>query len=144
MKNSWKQAALMLGVILFFIALSYLFVPEVLDGKVLNQSDISQWQGMSHEVYQWNKEHPGDKTLWTGSMFGGMPTVGMYDDFEGDYTKWLYKILMGLDRPASFLFVTLLGAFLLMLAFGIHPLLAVAGAVAVAFCSYNMQIIQVG
>lgn len=144
MKNSWKQVALMLGVILFFIALSYLFVPEVLGGKVLNQSDISQWQGMSREVHDWNKEHPGDKTLWTGSMFGGMPTVGMYDDFEGDYTKWIYRFLMGLDRPASFLFVTLLGAFLLMLAFGIHPLLAVAGAVAVAFCSYNMQIIQVG
>ncbi len=144
MKNSWKQVALMLGVILFFIALSYVFVPEVLDGKVLNQSDISQWQGMSHEVREWNKEHPDDKTLWTGSMFGGMPTVGMYDDFEGDYTQWMYKFLMGLDRPASFLFVTLLGAFLLMLAFGIHPILAVAGAVAVAFCSYNMQIIQVG
>ena len=144
MKNSWKQAALMLGVILFFVALSYLFVPEVLDGKVLNQSDISQWQGMSHEVHEWNQAHPDDKTLWTGTMFGGMPTVGMYDDFEGDYTKWIYKFLMGLDRPASFLFVTLLGAFLLMLAFGIHPLLAVAGAVAVAFCSYNMQIIQVG
>ena len=144
MKNTLKQAALLVGVILFFIALSYVFVPEVLDGKVLNQSDISHWQGMSHEVSQWNKEHPDDKTLWTGSMFGGMPTVGMYDDFEGDYTKWIYKFLMGLDRPASFLFVALLGAFLLMLAFGIHPILAIAGAVAVAFCSYNMQIIQVG
>ena len=144
MKNILKQAALMLGVILFFVVLSYVFVPEVLDGKVLNQSDISQWQGMSHEIHEWNKEHPDDKTLWTGSMFGGMPTVGMYDDFEGDYTKWIYQVLMGLDRPVSFLFVTLLGAFLLMLAFGIHPLLSVAGAVAVAFCSYNMQIIQVG
>ena len=144
MKNILKQAALMLGVILFFVVLFYVFVPEVLDGKVLNQSDISQWQGMSHEIHEWNKEHPDDKTLWTGSMFGGMPTVGMYDDFEGDYTKWIYQVLMGLKRPVSFLFVTLLGAFLLMLAFGIHPLLSVAGAVAVAFCSYNMQIIQVG
>ncbi|MCR4565508.1 MAG: hypothetical protein K5651_05395, partial [Bacteroidales bacterium] len=136
--------ALYLGVILFFIGLSYFFVPEVLDGKVLNQADITQWQGMSHEVQEWNKAHPDDKTLWTDSMFGGMPIVGMYDDFEGDYTKWIYKVLMGLDRPASFLFVALLGAFLLMLAFGVHPLLSVAGAVAVAFCSYNMQIIQVG
>ena len=139
-----KNLALYLGVLLFFVALSYLFVPEVLGGKVLNQADITHWQGMSHEVQEWNKAHPDDKTLWTGSMFGGMPTVGMYDDFEGDYTKWIYRFLMGLDRPASFLFVCLLGAFLLMLAFGIHPLLSVAGAVAVAFCSYNMQIIQVG
>ena len=139
-----KSIVLYTGIILFFVALSYLFVPDVLDGKVLNQADISQWQGMSREIHDWNAAHPDDKTLWTGSMFGGMPTVGMYDDFEGDYTRWIYKALMALDRPVSFLFVTLLGAFLLMLAFGVHPLLSVAGAVAVAFCSYNMQIIQVG
>jgi hypothetical protein len=31
-----------------------------------------------------------------------------------------------------------------MLALGIHPLIAVGGAIAVTFCSYNLQIIQVG
>ena len=47
-------------------------------------------------------------------------------------------------RPASYLFVSLLGAFLMFLAFGVHPLIAAGGAVAVTFCAYNIQIIQVG
>jgi len=42
------------------------------------------------------------------------------------------------------LFISLVGAFLLMLALGISPLLAAGGAIAVTFCSYNLQIIQVG
>ena len=47
-------------------------------------------------------------------------------------------------RPATYLFVTLLGAFLLFLALGVSWPVAIGGAIAVAFCSYNFQIIQVG
>ena len=143
-KPRLRSFAVYVGIVLFFLALSFAFVSPQMEGKVLNQSDISQWQGMSHEVYEWNKTHPDDKTQWTGSMFGGMPTVGVIDDFEGDYTKWQYQALQGLGRPASFLFLALLGGFLLMLSFGVNKYLSVAGAIAIAFCSYNFQIIQVG
>lgn len=143
-KQLLRRLAVYAGIVLFFLALSFAFVAPQMEGKVLNQSDISQWQGMSHEVYEWNKAHPDDRTQWTGSMFGGMPTVGVIDDFEGDYTKWLYQALQGMGRPASFLFLALLGGFLLMLSFGVNRFLSVAGAIAVAFCSYNFQIIQVG
>ena len=34
--------------------------------------------------------------------------------------------------------------FLLFLAFGVNPWLSAVGAIAVTFCSYNMQIVQVG
>lgn len=139
-----KKAGLYAGIILLFVGLSYGFVPEVLGGKVVNQSDISGWRGMAEETLQWNAAHPEDKALWSDSMFGGMPTVTVLDDFEGDWTKPLYKALLWGTRPASYLFIALLGAFLMMLAMGVSPLLAVAGAIAVAFCSYNFQIIQVG
>ena len=132
------------GIILLFIAVSYAFVPEVLSGKIVNQSDISGWRGMAQETIAHNAAHPDDKTAWTNSMFGGMPNVTMYDDFDGDWTKPLYDFLLAGARPASYLFVALLGGFLLMLSFGVNWWLAVAGAIAVAFCSYNMQIIQVG
>ena len=143
-KLNIKPFAIYALIVLFFAALSFAFTPDVLDGKVLDQPDASHWKGMSHEISQWNKQHPDDKTLWTGSMFGGMPTVGMYDDFDGDYTKPLYQALMSFPRPVSFMFIALLGGFLLMLSFGVNRILSVAGAVAIAFCSYNMQIIQVG
>ena len=45
-----RRFAVYAGIVLFFIALSFAFVAPQMEGKVLNQSDISQWQGMSHEV----------------------------------------------------------------------------------------------
>ena len=139
-----KEIFLYLGIAAVFLVLAYGFVPDVLSGKVLNQSDTSAWKGMTNEMSTHNSAHPDDKTLWTNSMFGGMPTVSMYDEFRGDWTNPIYKTLMTGARPANFLFISLIGGFLLMLAFGVDRFLAIAGAIAITFCSYNLQIIQVG
>lgn len=133
-----------IGIIVGMLVLSYAFVPQVLGGKIVNQGDISGWQGMSREMMEWNAAHPDDETAWTGSMFGGMPTATIHASTKGDWTQKIYDFLLTGRRPATYFFISLLGAWLLMLAFGIHPLVAVGGAIAVTFCSYNMQIIQVG
>lgn len=139
-----KKLAVYIGIIIGFLVLAYAFVPQVLTGKIINQSDISGYRGMAEEMTQWNKEHPDDKTAWTESMFGGMPTASINPSTEGDYTWPLYKGLMAGKRPANWLFVSLLGGFLLLLAFGVNPLIAAGGAIAITFCSFNFQIIQVG
>ena len=144
MKEIWKKIAIGAGVVLVLLALSYGFVPQVLQGKIVNQSDISGYVGMSHEMNTWNKEHPDDPTYWTDSMFGGMPTTAISTQNGGDYTQVLYDLLFAGKRPATYLFVALLGAFLLFIALGVSWPLALGGAVAIAFCSYNFQIIQVG
>ena len=99
---------------------------------------------MSHEMNEWNKAHPDNPTYWTDAMFGGMPTTAISTQNSGDYTQWLYDLLLTGKRPATYLFITLLGAFLLFLALGVSWPIAMGGAIAVAFCSYNFQIIQVG
>ena len=139
-----KKLLLYAGIFVGLLVLSYAYVPQVLSGKIVNQSDISGWQGMSHEMMAWNAAHPDDQTAWTESMFGGMPTATIHASTKGDWTQQIYDFLLTGRRPATYLFISLLGAWLLMLAFGIHPLLAVGGAIAVTFCSYNLQIIQVG
>ena len=144
MKDIWKKIALVAGVVALFLALSYGFVPQVLEGKIVNQSDISGYVGMSHEMNEWNKAHPDNPTYWTDSMFGGMPTTTISTQNSGDYTQWIYDTLLTGKRPATYLFIALLGAFLLFLAMGVSIPVAVGGAIAVAFCSYNFQIIQVG
>lgn len=143
-KKTRNRILSFIGIIVFFLVLAYGFVPEVLNGKIVDQSDISGYIGMSNETTSWNKAHPDDKTAWTGSMFGGMPTTMLTGNDEGDWTKWLYDLLLTGKRPASYLFISLVGAFLMLLALGINGLIAAGGAVAVTFCSYNMQIIQVG
>ena len=144
MKDIWKKILTVLGTVALFLALSYGFVPQVLDGKIVNQSDISGYVGMSHEMNEWNKAHPDDPAYWSDSMFGGMPTTAISANKKGDATQWIYDFLLVGKRPATYLFVTLLGAFLLFLALGVSWPVAVGGAIAVAFCSYNFQIIQVG
>ncbi|MBO4670328.1 MAG: hypothetical protein J5640_00580 [Bacteroidales bacterium] len=139
-----KNLLICLGIVLGFLVLSYAFVPELLSGKIVNQSDISGWQGMSHEKLEWDKAHPDAPAAWTGAMFSGMPTTSIQSSTKGDWTQKLYDLLLTGKRPATYLFISLLGAFLLMLSLGISPLVAAGGAVAVTFCAYNIQIIQVG
>lgn len=139
-----KKFIYILCIVASMLAFAYAYVPQVIGGKIVNQSDISGWQGMSKEMMDWNAAHPDDQTAWTGSMFGGMPTTTIHASTKGDWTQPLYDLLLTGKRPATYLFISLLGAWLLMLALGVHPLVALGGAVAVTFCSYNMQIIQVG
>ena len=139
-----KNLLICLGIVLGFLVLSYAFVPQLLEGKIVNQGDISGWTGMSQEKRTWDKAHPDSPAAWTGSMFSGMPTTSIQSSTKGDWTQKIYDLLLTGKRPATYLFISLLGAFLLMLAFGVHPLIAAGGAVAVTFCSYNIQIIQVG
>ena len=130
--------------IVAFVVMAYAFTPQILSGKIVNQSDISSWQGMANEILQYNEDNPGDRALWTNSMFGGMPATSISVVFEGDVTKYLYDALFVGERPASYLLISLVGGFMLMLAFGVNVWLAFLGAVAMTFCAYNMQIIQVG
>ena len=143
-KELLKKILVYAGIVLFFAVVAYGFVPQVLSGKIVNQSDISSWKGMANEAMTHNEAHPEDPTAWTNSMFGGMPTTATIDDFDGDWTDAIYDFLLTGRRPGSYLFLTLLGGFLLMLSMGVNGIVAVAGAIAIAFCSYNMQIIQVG
>lgn len=143
-KTLLKKIGIFAGIVVLFLVLAYGFVPEVLTGKVVNQSDITGYKSMSQEAVTWNKAHPDDPTHWTDSMFGGMPTTSFMPSSDGDWTQSLYNLLMTGKRPATWLFISLLGAFLLMLSLGIDKVLAIGGAVAVTYCSYNFQIIQVG
>ena len=139
-----KKIGVYAGIILLFAGIAYGFVPQVLSGKIVNQSDIAGWKGMAQETITHNQAHPEDPTVWTNSMFGGMPVTAMYDDFKGDWTDVIYDFMLLGRRPASYLFIALVGAFLLMLSMGVNGIVAMAGAIAIAFCSYNMQIIQGG
>ena len=143
-KEVLKKIGIYAGILLLFVALAYSYTPQVLEGKIVNQSDIASWKGMANEAMTHNEAHPEDPAAWTNSMFGGMPTTATIDSFEGDWTDAIYDFLLTGRRPASYLLIALIGGFLLMLSMGTSKLIAVAGAIAIAFCSYNMQIIQVG
>ena len=111
MNKTLKNILLYGGIVLFFLVLAYGFVPEVLSGKIVNQSDISSWKGMSREIVEWNEAHPDDRTYWTNSMFSGMPATTISVIYHGDITKYLYDVLFVGQRPASYLIICMVGAF---------------------------------
>lgn len=140
-KKYWPYAV----AIIALAVIAYSFSPQVLEGKVVNQSDIASWRGMANEIITYNQANPDkEPALWTNSMFGGMPATSVSVVFKGDYTDYLYNLLFVGQRPPSYLLISLIGAFLMFLAFGANIYVAFIGAIAVSFCSYNFQIIQVG
>lgn len=126
-----------------FMAIAYGFVPQVFQGKILNQGDITAWQAMAREAKEYNQTHE-DEARWTNAMFSGMPTVTINKVTRGNYTRVISRVLEAGAAPASYLFLSLVGGFLLFLALGVNGWLAIGGALAITFCAYNMQIIQAG
>ncbi|MCF0175351.1 MAG: hypothetical protein HUJ94_00790 [Bacteroidales bacterium] len=143
-RNILKKVLSFTGVILILYAFAFAFAPECFNGKVVNQGDVSSWVGMVQETRSYNAQHPEDPTAWTNSMFGGMPTTTMTTMPKGDYTRGLYRLLSVGPAPVSYFFLAMTGALLLLLAFGCSLPVSAGAAIAVSFCTYNAQIIQVG
>ncbi len=141
----WQRAWPHVLAVLFFavLAVAY-FAPIVFNHQTLAQHDITQFQGGAHETQQWLAEH-GHEPLWTNSMFSGMPTYLISVHFPGDLFLYVQKFTtLGLPSVVSNLFVALLCGYVLLVALGVRPLVAVAGAVALGLSSYNLAILAAG
>ncbi|RHR77790.1 YfhO family protein [Odoribacter sp. AF15-53] len=130
--------------IILFVIIGYVYFSPVLEGKIVNQSDISSYVGAAKETNDYRAAHNGEEPLWTNSMFSGMPTTMIGTSYKGNFLKTVYNQLFWGPRPASYLILGLVCFYLLLLAFGVNPWLSILGALIFGFCSYNFQIIQVG
>ncbi|WP_192822356.1 YfhO family protein [Rufibacter sp. LB8] len=132
-------------VLLFFVLLvvAY-FSPVFFDGKTLMQNDVMQFQGGAKEIADYRKA-TGEEALWTNSMFSGMPAYLISVQFSGDLFRFVHDLFTaGLPLVASNVFITLVCAYVLFLVLGLRPMLAVVGAVAYSFVSYNFIILEAG
>ncbi|GAB3575196.1 YfhO family protein [Hymenobacter daeguensis] len=141
----WQRAVPHVLAVLFFVLLACVyFSPIMFDGKTLAQHDITQFQGGAHEAQEYARVM-GKEALWTNSMFSGMPTYLISLHFPGDWSAYLQKaISLGLPAVVANLFLALLCGYVLLVALGVRPLVAVAGAVALGFSSYNLAILAAG
>ena len=62
-----------IAAFLLFTLISFTYFTPVLEGKQLIGHDTESWMHMAKETIDYNSTHD-DVTLWTNSMFGGMPT----------------------------------------------------------------------
>ncbi|MDD4921479.1 MAG: YfhO family protein [Bacteroidales bacterium] len=133
----------LVAVVVFF-AISVIYCSPVLEGKQLFQLDGRKGAGMGQDIKKF-KEETGEKSLWSGSMFGGMPAYQISPSYKAFPFSKLRSVFQGeLPDPASHLFLYMFGFFILMCAFGVNPWIGIIGAIAFAFSSYFIIIITAG
>lgn len=146
MNRSTRKLFIVYGaplVIFFFISLAY-FMPDILEGRRLNQHDMLQYKGMAKEINDHRAKY-GEEPLWTNSMFGGMPAYLISAQYKSNLLRQVQGILTLKNfRPVCFIFLYLMGAYIALLLFGVSPWLSFAGAIAYAFSSYFFIIIEAG
>ena len=133
-----------LFAIILLILIGFIYFYPTLQGKVVNQSDVSSFVGAAKETIDYRAANNGEEPLWTNSMFSGMPTTMISTYYKGNYLENIYEFLFVGPRPAADLILGFISFYFLMLAFGVNPWLSIVGALAFGLCSYNFQIIQVG
>jgi len=143
MKNKLFRTLKHFGVLGLFMLISIGFFYPVLQSKVLFQSDIVQYIGMSKQQKDY-KNDTGKETYWTNAAFGGMPTYQLGAHYPYHFIKKLDTCLRFLPRPADYLFILFLSFYVLMLSLKVEYRLAVLGSLAFGFSTYFLVILGVG
>jgi len=132
-----------IAAFLLFTVISFAYFTPVLEGKQLIGHDTASWANMAKETLDYNSTHD-DVTLWTNSMFGGMPTFQIAMSQPYNLIKYVEDVIHIFPNTIYNLMLYLLGFYILLLAFRVNPWLAMVGAIAFAFASYNFIIIVAG
>lgn len=145
-KKSWWQILLPHAIaIVCFLAISMIYFSPALDGKVLVQSDVTQFQGAARELSNYH-EQEGKSSAWLGSMFSGMPSyqIGVWGGSPNilDYLEAPLKALG--SHTLGPVFTGMLMAYILFCLMGFAPIIAILGAIAYSLSSYNIIIIDAG
>ena len=139
-KNNWIHFV----VVLIMIILTSAYFSMQYKGYGLKQHDIAQYKGMSNEISTY-REQTGKETLWTNSMFGGMPSAQISYVYDGNYVKTFVNGFFKIFQiPAGATLITMLGFYILMMCLRINPWIGLLGAIAYGFASYDIIILQAG
>lgn len=143
MSANLKKFGTHILVILGFVFVSLLYFSPVLKGHKIYQSDIVQYTGMAKQHTDF-REANSSESYWTNSAFGGMPTYQLGAKYPHNYIKKLDLALRFLPRPADYLFLYLMGFYILLLVLKIDYRMAAFGALAFGFSTYLIIILGVG
>ncbi len=83
------------------------------------------------------REQTGEEGLWASSMFSGMPAYLVNVQWSNKPVSYLKQVLsVGLPHPIANIFLAFISYYILLLAFGVRPYLAIGGALAFGLSSY--------
>lgn len=134
-----------LSVVVMAVVAWIMFYPSDVNGDVLQQHDIMQGvangqEGVLHE------QQTGEITRWTDALFGGMPTFQIRPSYvSNSWLSWVSKVYsLCFPEAVGWIFMMMLGFFLLMLSLKTRWYLAVLGGIAYGLSSYYFILIGAG
>ena len=132
--------------VLLFVGLAFAyFFPADIEGRILFRHDASAGVGAGQEHAEYLKR-TGERTRWTNALFSGMPTYQLAPSYKSTSTLSKVEKVYHLWLPENvwYLFVYLLGFYILLRAFDFRQHLAALGSIIWAFSTYFLIIIAAG
>jgi hypothetical protein len=128
----------LLALFLFLVILFIFYHPAFLEGKRLSQHDILMAKGPAKALEDY-REETGEEGLWALHIFSGMPAYLISVNWSGDLFRFVYHLsYLNLPSPARLTFPAMISFYILLLVFGVRPYLALGGAIAYGFSSFNI------
>lgn len=138
-----KALPSLVAVILFAVVAVIGFAPQ-LEGKVLPQHDIRQFDGMSRDIRECRTNFDEDPQ-WTGAMFSGMPAYQINIKYPSQIIKrtvdWAQSLFAG---PAAMIFFAMVAAFVMAILMGMSAWIGLIVGLAYGLSTYFFLIIGAG
>lgn len=142
-KSLLSKAVPHLIAVVIFVVVALVFCKPVVEGHVLSQHDVIGWKGAAQNAFD-VKEKTGKMPLWNTNVFSGMPNYQIATEGRSILPD-LNKVMgLWLPKPANFFFIGALCFYILALVFGLNSYIAIFGALAYSFSTYNPIIIGAG
>ena len=133
-------------VVLVFVLLAFAyFFPADIEGRILYRHDSSAGRGAGEEQSEYY-HRTGERSRWTNALFSGMPTYQLAPSYKSTDVLSNVENVYHLWLPENvwYLFVYLLGFYILLRAFDFRWHLAALGSIFWAFSTYFLIIIAAG
>lgn len=146
MKNfQWKKLLPHAIAVVVFIVVALVYCKPTLEGKVLQQSDVTLWKGSAQNSFDFQKKH-GYFPLWSNGLFSGMPAFQITSVGTNPVSVvYANNILtLNLPKPVSFFFLACVCFYFLSQVLKVNPYVGLFGALSYAYATYNPIIISVG
>ncbi len=144
-KPLFKSALPHIIAVAIFAIVAIVYCRPALEGKVLQQQDVTQWKGMAQDAMSYAEKN-GQAPLWTNSMFGGMPTYQITGVPGFAYGVGILDRLLTLKfpEPISLFFLASLCFYFLAQVLGFNTIISVIGGLAYSYATYNPILVMVG
>lgn len=141
--NFLKKNLNYLIILIVFVALGVVYFLPAIQGYFLVQGDTSSWRAAAKELLDFRAFY-GEEAMWTNSIFGGMPGYIINVIYLNGFTQIDQLFSLGLTFPIDVMFIAMLSFFMLSKSLKVETYIAILGAVAYAFVSYHLLIIEAG